>query len=88
MDFWHGSSGGVTGRSAMVAVDDWASWVCSRLGIELFIYDVKLARPHQEATSEGSGGVGCGLSREEYERYTKAIRFRSGDGRTLRFTSF
>ena len=58
--------------------EDWASWLCHHLAVDLFIYDVKLARPH-----EGDGGVaslasGSGLTREEYERYTKAIRFRTG----------
>ena len=34
---------------------------------------MKLARPH-----EGDGASGSGLTREEYERFTKAIRFRTG----------
>ena len=48
----------------------WAAWLCHQLAVDLYIYDVQLARPHGE---EGTGG----LTREEYERYTKAIRFRS-----------
>eukprot|EP00434_Breviolum_minutum_P005393 symbB.v1.2.004756.t1/scaffold242.1/size254583/3 len=46
----------------------WASWVCHQLQVDFFVYDVLLSRPH--------GDSGGGLSREEYERYTKEIRFR------------
>ena len=46
----------------------WASWVCQELHVELFIYEIQLARPH--------GDTVAGLSREEYERFTKEIRFR------------
>ena len=40
--------------------------------MDFFVYDVLLSRPHGY-----SGTGGTGLSREEYERYTKEIRFRS-----------
>jgi len=48
----------------------WATWVCQVLGVEFYSYTVRLARPHGE---EEAGG---GLTREEYERHTKEIRFR------------
>ena len=60
-------------ESAESGWEDWASWLCHHLAVDLFIYDVKLARPH-----EGDGASGSGLTREEYERFTKAIRFRTG----------
>lgn len=47
----------------------WAKWVCERLGVNLWCFNVDLARPH--------AGQNCaGLLREEYERSTKEIRFR------------
>ena len=57
--------------------EDWASWLCHHLAVDLFIYEVKLARPHPSGDGE-SGASGSGLTREEYERFTKAIRFRTG----------
>ena len=42
------------------------------LQVDFFVYDVLLSRPH--------GDSGSGLSREEYERYTKEIRFRFVSG--------
>ena len=53
------------------AEQQWASWVCHRLQVDFFIYEVRLARPHADARSETSG-----LSREDYERWTKEIRYR------------
>ena len=48
----------------------WAAWVCHYLEVELFIYEVRLARPHADVHGT------CGLSREEYERSTKEIRYK------------
>ena len=54
------------------AEKQWAAWVCHQLGVELYVYEVRLARPH------GVDGVDevFGVTREEYERWTKEIRFR------------
>ncbi|OLQ10545.1 Unconventional myosin-X [Symbiodinium microadriaticum] len=48
----------------------WAAWVCHHLGVELFMYEVCLARPHADVHGT------CGLSREDYERSTKEIRYK------------
>ncbi|CAJ1388200.1 unnamed protein product [Effrenium voratum] len=48
----------------------WAAWVCQQLEADLFMYEVCLARPHAE------NGEEVGVTREEYERWTKEIRFR------------
>ncbi|CAK0798330.1 unnamed protein product, partial [Prorocentrum cordatum] len=49
------------------------------LGVELWQYAVRLERPHGEEGPPGEGEAGrasgC-LTREEYERHTKEIRFR------------
>ena len=49
----------------------WATWVCHQLQVDLYIYDVNLARPHADVAS-----TACGLSREDYERWTKEIRYK------------
>ena len=53
------------------AEKQWASWICHQLGVDLFVYEVRLARPHLDA---GDGVFG--VTREKYERWTKEIRFR------------
>jgi len=49
---------------------EWAIWTCRRLGVDLYGYVMKVARPHTDSDHSH------GLSREEYERHTKEIRFR------------
>ena len=53
------------------AEKQWAAWVCNHLEVDLYIYDVQLTRPHTDVSSEM-----CGLCREDYERFTKEIRFK------------
>lgn len=54
---------------------EWAAWTCRKLGVELHGFSVHLTRPHGEKDQLALED-GAGLTREEYERYTKEIRFR------------
>eukprot|EP00929_Paragymnodinium_shiwhaense_P072563 TRINITY_DN36828_c0_g1_i1.p1 TRINITY_DN36828_c0_g1~~TRINITY_DN36828_c0_g1_i1.p1 ORF type:complete len:741 (+),score=88.06 TRINITY_DN36828_c0_g1_i1:84-2306(+) len=64
---------------------DWATWVCWVLRVQLACCPVRLTRPHNDDGDGSDGAIDAastpamelpGLSREEYERYTKEIRFR------------
>ncbi|CAE8635674.1 unnamed protein product [Polarella glacialis] len=49
----------------------WTRWICQKLGVDFFVYNVRLTRPHGDVGSFGSSS--CGLTREEYERHSKEI---------------
>ncbi|CAE7416742.1 tilS/hprT [Symbiodinium necroappetens] len=48
--------------------EGWVRWSCSKLGVELLTYRLKIRRPH--------GTLRTGISRERYEEKSKQIRFR------------
>eukprot|EP00928_Gymnodinium_smaydae_P041833 TRINITY_DN28263_c0_g4_i1.p1 TRINITY_DN28263_c0_g4~~TRINITY_DN28263_c0_g4_i1.p1 ORF type:complete len:758 (+),score=106.13 TRINITY_DN28263_c0_g4_i1:27-2300(+) len=52
---------------------EWCEFLCSTFGAKLFHFDMCVKRAHGETES---GETDCGLTREEYERYTKQIRMR------------
>ncbi|KAF4652261.1 hypothetical protein FOL47_011183 [Perkinsus chesapeaki] len=47
------------------------AWLCEQCGVQLFAYNIDLPRPHGAQGTSSSG-----VTRDEYETQTKAIRFR------------
>ena len=45
----------------------WVEYVCCKLGVPLYVYHIRLVRPHN--------GLQTGVSREEYEEFCKEIRY-------------
>ena len=55
-------------RAETVEEEKWVGYMCNRMGINLYTYNIELQRPH--------GDVYTGIDREEYEDVTRYIRFK------------
>ena len=58
-------------RAETVEEEKWVGYMCNRMGINLYTYNIELQRPH--------GDVYTGIDREEYEDITRYIRFKMYD---------